>query len=194
MAWVALDRAVKAMERYKLDGPLDRWRQVRDAIHAQVCELGFDRTLNSFVQSYGSHALDASLLLIPLVGFLPPADPRVKGTVAAIERGLMRDGLLARYVPQESVDGLPPSEGAFIPCTFWLADNLHLQGRDDEARAIYERLLGLCNDVGLISEEYDSHAQRLLGNFPQAFSHVGLINTAINLSSQPGPADQRPQS
>lgn len=194
MAWVALDRGVKAAERFKLDGPLERWKQIRDTIHAQVCSEGFNSELGSFVQTYGSRELDASLLMIPLVGFLPATDPRVRGTVAAIEKGLMTDGFVARYITHESVDGLPTGEGAFLPCTFWLADNLHLMGRELEARKLFERLLGLCNDVGLISEEYDTQAGRLVGNFPQAFTHVGLVNTALNLSPIPGPADTRPKS
>jgi GH15 family glucan-1,4-alpha-glucosidase len=194
MAWVALDRAVKAIERFGLDGPLDRWTKVRDTIHDQICREGFNAEMNSFVQSYGSRDLDASLLMIPLVGFLPARDPRVRGTVAAIERGLMADGFVARYLTHETVDGLPAGEGAFLPCTFWLADNLHLMGREVEARKLFEHLLGLCNDVGLISEEYDAHTGRLLGNFPQAFTHVGLVNTALNLSPAPGPADTRPKS
>jgi GH15 family glucan-1,4-alpha-glucosidase len=194
MAWVAMDRAVKAMERFGLEGPRDRWAQVRDTIHEQVCREGFNAEMGSFVQSYGSRELDASLLMIPLVGFLPARDPRVRGTVAAIERGLMNDGFVARYVSHETVDGLPAGEGAFLPCTFWLADNLHLMGREAEARKLFERLLSLCNDVGLISEEYDPRTGRLLGNFPQAFTHVGLVNTALNLSPAPGPADTRPKS
>jgi len=194
MAWVAFDRGVKAMERFGLDGPTERWRQVRDAVHAQVCAEGFNAHLNSFVQSYGSTELDASLLMLPLVGFLPAKDPRMLGTVDAIEKGLMTDGYVARYLSHESVDGLPAGEGAFLPCTFWLADNPHLMGREAEARKIFERLLGLCNDVGLISEEYDVKAGRLVGNFPQAFTHVGLVNTALNLSPSPGPADTRPKS
>jgi GH15 family glucan-1,4-alpha-glucosidase len=194
MAWVALDRGVKAIERLGFQGPLERWKQTRAAIHEQVCREGFNAELNSFVQSYGSRELDASLLMIPLVGFLPPRDPRVRGMVAAVERGLVADGFVARYVPHPSVDGLPPGEGAFLPCTFWLADNLHLLGREADARKIFERLLGLCNDVGLISEEYDVKTGRMVGNFPQAFSHVGLVNTALNLSPAPGPADTRPKS
>jgi GH15 family glucan-1,4-alpha-glucosidase len=194
MAWVAIDRAVKAVERWGLEGPSDRWRQTRDAIHAEVCAKGFNADLGSFVQYYGSKELDASLLMVPLVGFLPADDPRVRGTVAAVEKGLMADGFAARYVPHQNVDGLTGGEGAFLPCTFWLADNMVLQGRLDEARALFERLLGLCNDVGLISEEYDPASKRLLGNFPQAFTHIGLINTALNLSTRPGPCDQRPQS
>ena len=147
------------------------------------------------MQSYGSRDLDASLLMMPLVGFLPASDPRVRGTVAAIERGLMSGRLRGPLHPAASrVDGLPPGEGAFLPCTFWLADNLHLMGREAEARRLFERLLGLCNDVGLISEEYDPKAGRLLGNFPQAFTHVALVNSALNLSPAPGPADTRPTS
>jgi GH15 family glucan-1,4-alpha-glucosidase len=194
MAWVAIDRAVKVVERFGFDGPIEQWKQTRDAIHAEVCKEGFNNDLDSFVQSYGSQELDASLLMIPLVGFLPARDARVRGTVAAIERGLVSNGFVSRYIPQTSVDGLPAQEGAFLPCTFWLADNLHLMGREAEARRIFERLLGLCNDVGLISEEYDTIAGRLVGNFPQAFSHVGLVNTALNLSPAPGPADTRPKS
>jgi GH15 family glucan-1,4-alpha-glucosidase len=193
MAWVAVDRAIKAVENFGLEAPVERWRQMRAAIHEQVCREGFDGGLNSFVQSYGSKELDASLLMIPLVGFLPASDPRVGGTVAAIERDLMRDGFVQRYASKRATDGLPPGEGAFLPCTFWLADNLYLLGRHDDARKLFERLLGLCNDVGLISEEYDAAARRLVGNFPQAFTHVALVNTACNLSPhQPGAADQRP--
>jgi GH15 family glucan-1,4-alpha-glucosidase len=191
MAWVAMDRAVKLGENFGLRGPIERWRGTRDTIHAQVCREGFNTELNSFVQYYGSSKLDASLLMIPLVGFLPPEDPRVRGTVAAIEGGLMKDGFVLRYIPDPEVESLPPGEGAFLPCTFWLADNLYLIGRRAEAKEIFERLLSLRNDVGLLSEEYDPHAKRLLGNFPQAFSHVGLVNTAINLSPQQGPAEHR---
>jgi GH15 family glucan-1,4-alpha-glucosidase len=194
MAWVAFDRAVKAIERFGVAGPVERWRQIRQAIHDEVCREGFNPELGSFVQFYGSKLLDASLLMIPLVGFLPPTDPRVRGTVAAIERNLLHDGFVARYSTASSVDGLPPGEGAFLACTFWLADNLYLQGRHEEARQVFERLLALRNDVGLLSEEYDPHARRLVGNFPQAFSHVGLVNTASNLSPGPGPADHRPKN
>jgi GH15 family glucan-1,4-alpha-glucosidase len=194
MAWVAVDRVIKAVENFGLKGPADRWRGLRATIHEQVCREGFDPDLNSFVQYYGSKDLDASLLMIPLVGFLPPSDPRVRGTVAAVERCLLRDGFVQRYVSRPTVDGLPEGEGAFLACTFWLADNLILLGRRDDARALFERLLGLCNDVGLLAEEFDPRAGRLLGNFPQAFSHVGLVNTAMNLSPAPGPVDQRPQS
>ncbi len=194
MAWVAVDRAVKSVERFRLDGPVDRWRALRATIHDEVCRKGFDPQLNAFVQSYGSKLLDASLLMTPLVGFLPASDARVHGTVAAIERHLVRDGFVARYSTEESVDGLPPGEGAFLACTFWLADNLVLLHRRDEAVRIFERLLDLRNDVGLLSEEYDVGARRLVGNFPQAFSHVGLVNTARNLALHDGPAEHRRQS
>jgi GH15 family glucan-1,4-alpha-glucosidase len=193
MAWVAFDRAVKAVERYGRDGRLDDWRRIRDAIHQQVCEQGFHRKRNAFVQAYESENLDASLLTIPLVGFLPADDPRVVGTVAAIERELMHGGFVARYDTKATDDGLPAGEGTFLPCTFWYADNLALQGRREEATAIFGRLLNLRNDVGLLSEEYDPRSRRLVGNFPQAFTHIGLINTAINLSSPAHcPACQRP--
>jgi GH15 family glucan-1,4-alpha-glucosidase len=190
MAWVALDRAIKAVELMGHDGPVDRWRAVRRELHDEVCREGYDSGRDSFVQFYGADHLDASLLQIPLVGFLPADDPRVKGTVAAIQRELMVDGLVHRYPPEgsESVDGLPPGEGAFLACTFWLADNLALMGRRDEALAIFERLLTLRNDVGLLAEEYDPASRRQLGNFPQAFSHVALVNTANYLSEGPMPA------
>ncbi|MBI3769981.1 MAG: glycoside hydrolase family 15 protein [Deltaproteobacteria bacterium] len=194
MAWVAVDRAVKSVERFKLAGPTDRWRALRTTIHEQVCQGGFDSELNAFVQFYGSKLLDASLLMMPLVGFLPAQDPRVRGTVDAIERHLMRDGFVARYATRESVDGLPPGEGVFLPCTFWMADILALLGRRDDALRIFERLLALRNDVGLLSEQYDVGSQRLIGNFPQAFSHVGLVNTARNLARHDGPAEHRRRS
>jgi len=189
MAWVAIDRGIKAAEKYGLDAPLDRWRQLRDTIHARVCKEGFDPSPNSFVQAFGSKLLDASLLMIPLVGFLEPDDPRLRGTVAAIEKHLMHDGFVARYDTAQTEDGLPPGEGAFLPCSFWLTDCLALLGRRDEARELFERLLGLCNDVGLLSEEYDPVAKRLVGNFPKAFTHVGLVNTALNLDREAGPAN-----
>jgi GH15 family glucan-1,4-alpha-glucosidase len=192
MAWVAVDRAVKAVERFGLEGPVDRWRRLRDVIHEDVCRQGYDADLGAFVQSYGSKLLDASLLMIPLVGFLPATDPRMLGTVRAIQQHLVADGFVARYQTLPHVDGLPPGEGAFLPCTFWLADNLVLQGRVSEARELFERLLSLRNDVGLLSEEYDPVSRRLLGNFPQAFSHMGLINTAWNLTRHGGPAEHRP--
>jgi GH15 family glucan-1,4-alpha-glucosidase len=191
MAWVAMDRAVKAIEQFGLDGPLDRWRAVREQIHDSVCRHGYDEELGSFVQTYGSKELDASLLQIPLVGFLPPEDPRVCGTVAAVEKRLLRAGFVDRYETRSGVDGLPPGEGAFLPCSFWLADNYVLQGRREEARVLFERLVGLANDVGLLSEEYDRGSGRLLGNFPQALSHVALVNTALNLSRPEGPAQDR---
>jgi GH15 family glucan-1,4-alpha-glucosidase len=191
MAWVAFDRAVRSIEEFGLEGPLERWRGVREQIHRDVCERGFDTTRNCFVQYYGSGGLDASLLLIAIVGFLPPEDPRVVGTVAAIERDLVRDGLVLRYDTGGGADGLPPGEGAFLACSFWLADNYILQGRLEEARSLFERLLALRNDVGLLAEEYDPRARRQLGNFPQAFSHLALLNTAHNLMSACGPARQR---
>jgi GH15 family glucan-1,4-alpha-glucosidase len=191
MVWVAFDRAVKAVERYGLDGPVERWRQLRNAVHTEVCAEGVDRDRNTFVQYYGSKELDASLLMIPLVGFLPPDDDLVIATVRAIEQDLTWRGLLRRYRPREDVDGLPGGEGAFIACTFWLADNYALQGRHDDARNLFEQLLGLRNDLGLLSEQYDPAAGRQLGNFPQAFSHVMLINTARNLARAHGPAEER---
>jgi GH15 family glucan-1,4-alpha-glucosidase len=194
MAWVAFDRAVKAVEAFGLAGPVGRWRALRDRIHAEVCDRAFDTKLGSFVQSYGGMELDASLLLMPLVGFLPPDDPRVRGTVEAIQRRLAVDGLLLRYDTGSTDDGLPPGEGAFLACSFWLADNLVLQGRHAEAQSLFERLLALRNDVGLLAEEYDPRARRMLGNFPQAFSHVALVNTALNLTRMAGPAEQRGES
>jgi GH15 family glucan-1,4-alpha-glucosidase len=194
MAWVAVDRAVKAVEQFNLPGNLDRWRALRSAIFEDVCSRGFNATRGSFTQSYDSDRLDGSLLMIPLVGFLPPTDPRVIGTVQAISRELVFDGLVYRYDPDNSggIDGLPPGEGAFLPCSFWLVDCLHLLGQTDEARDMFERLLGLRNSLGLLSEEYDPKNRRLIGNFPQAFSHVGVINTAKNLSPDgPGPAETR---
>jgi GH15 family glucan-1,4-alpha-glucosidase len=194
MAWVAVDRGVRAIERCKCEGPVERWRALRDEIHDEVCRAGFNAELDSFVQYYGAEReLDASLLMMPLVGFLPATDRRVRGTVAAIERHLMRDGFVQRYSVKPEIDGLPPGEGAFIACTFWLADNYTMIGRRDEALAVFERLLALCNDVGLLSEEYDPVARRMLGNFPQAYSHVGLVNTARNLALRDhGPAQDRP--
>ena len=186
MAWVAFDRAIRSAEEFGLKAPLDRWRKTRDAIHAQVCERGFDAARNSFVQSYGAKALDASLLLIPIVGFLPPSDARVTGTLAAIERELIRDGLVIRYDTGEAKDGLPPGEGAFLACSFWLVGNYTLAGRRKEAQALFDRLLTLRNDVGLLAEEYDPVAKRQLGNFPQAFSHLSLINAARRLMSEDG--------
>jgi len=191
MAWVAFDRAVKMVEGFNAPGPVERWRELRERIHADVCANGFNRKRNSFVQSYGADALDASLLLIPMSGFLPAKDPRVVGTLEAIRRELTQDGLVLRYRAHEADDGLPPGEGVFLACSFWLADNLCMQGRGDEAQETFERLLGLANDVGLLAEEYDPAGRRLLGNFPQAFSHVGLVNTAMNLYQHEKPAEQR---
>jgi GH15 family glucan-1,4-alpha-glucosidase len=182
MAWVAFDRAVKGVERFGLDGPVEHWRRMRDAIHAQVCDMAFDARRNTFVQSYCSRHLDASLLLIPQVGFLPPDDPRVRGTVEAIERELMVDGLLLRYSTETGVDALPPGEATFLVCSFWFTDALALVGRREQAEALFERLLALRNDVGLLSEEYDPRHRRMLGNFPQALSHMALVNTAHLLS------------
>ena len=186
MAWVAFDRAVRSVETQDLDGPIDHWRAIRDEIHRDVCEYGFDDDLGSFTQSYESKELDASLLLIPLVGFLPASDPRVRGTVEAVERGLVEHGLVLRYRTHESgVDALPPGEGVFLPCSFWLVDCLELLDRRDDARDLFDRLVGLANDLGLISEEYDPVAKRLLGNFPQAFTHLVLVNSAFNLMPHP---------
>jgi GH15 family glucan-1,4-alpha-glucosidase len=194
MAWVAMDRAVKSVEEFGLTGDASKWRRLRSQIHEDVCRRGFDVGVNSFVQYYGSKDTDASLLMLPLVGFLPATDPRMRGTVDFIQRQLMRNGFVDRYVPAPDVDGLPGGEGSFLLCTFWLADNLALQGRYDEARDLFERLLGLRNDVGLLSEQYDPETHRMLGNFPQAFSHVGLINTARNLTRHGGPAVDRQNS
>jgi len=191
MAWVAFDRVVRSATEFGLEGPVDHWKEVRDAIHAQVCERGFDPAQGAFVQSYGSSALDASLLLASVVGFLPPDDPRMVGTVTAIERHLLRDGLVLRYDTGDGKDGLPPGEGAFLACSFWLADNYLLQDRVDEAQALFDRLLGFRNDVGLLAEEYDPVAKRQLGNFPQAFSHLALINTGSGLAGRRGTAHQR---
>jgi GH15 family glucan-1,4-alpha-glucosidase len=194
MAWVAVDRTVKAIERFGFDGPLEHWRKLRTTIHEEVCRKGFNSERNSFVQCYGGTNLDASLLMIPLVGFLPASDTRVAGTVEAIERDLLKDGFVTRYDTKEEIDGLPPGEGAFLPCTFWLADDFALLGRRDEALRLFKRLLALRNDLGLLSEEYDPAECRFLGNFPQAFSHVSLINTASNLSRTIGPAKDRQRS
>ncbi|HZX42981.1 MAG TPA: glycoside hydrolase family 15 protein [Myxococcaceae bacterium] len=194
MCWVALDRMVKMVEEFGVKGPADRWRAVRDRIHAEVCEKGWSETRGSFTQFYGSDRLDASLLLIPQVGFLPASDPRVVKTVEAIQRELVQDGFVLRYQTDASatVDGLPPGEGAFLPCSFWLADALAMLERRDEAHELFERLLSLRNDVGLLSEEYDPRARRLVGNFPQAFSHIALVDTASNLARLPSaPGEHR---
>jgi GH15 family glucan-1,4-alpha-glucosidase len=194
MAWVAVDRAVKMVEQFGAKGPLDRWRALREKIHQQVCEQALDPKRGVFVQCYGGRELDASVLMLSLVGFLPPTDERIVATVKAIEKELMYKGFVLRYQTESGVDGLPPGEGTFIPCTLWLADNLTLMGRRDEAVELFERVLSVRNDLGLLAEEYDPNARRLLGNFPQAFSHVGLINTAVNLSRAVGPAEHRKES
>ncbi len=181
MAWVAFDRAIKTVERTELDGPLDRWRALRARIHADVCARGFDEERRAFTQSYGSAALDAATLLIPLVGFLPPDDPRVLGTIDAVVDELVEDGLVLRYRTEVAGDGLPPGEGAFLPCSFWLVDALAVTGRPKEAVVLFDRLLALTNDVGLLAEEYDPQAGRLVGNFPQAFTHVALVSSALLL-------------
>jgi GH15 family glucan-1,4-alpha-glucosidase len=191
MAWVAFDRAIRSAEQFRLDGPLDRWREICKAIRADVCRRGFDRELGSFVQSYGSKQLDASLLLLPLVGFLPPDDPRVRGTVRAIEQRLLVDGFVLRYDSADTDDGLPPGEGVFLACSFWLVDTYIQQQRWQDARRLFDRLLELRNDVGLLSEEYDPRTGRLVGNFPQAFTHVALVNSAFNLTRYEKPAEQR---
>jgi GH15 family glucan-1,4-alpha-glucosidase len=191
MAWVAFDRAVKAIETFGQSGNVDAWRQARDEVRRQVMAEGFNPEVNAFTQYYGSKDPDASLLMLPMVGFIPAHDPRMVGTVELIARRLLKDGFVARYPTTSGVDGLPGSEGGFLICTFWYADNLALQGRHPEAREVFERLLALRNDVGLLSEEYDPRSKRMIGNFPQAFSHIGLINTARNLTTAGGPAEER---
>ncbi len=182
MAWVAVDRLIRSAEKGRFETDIPRWKSLRDTIHEQVCRQGFSTDMNSFVQYYGSEHLDASLLMMPLVGFLPADDPRMVGTVKAIETHLSKNGFVARYTQDPSVDGLPQGEGVFLACSFWLADNYALQNRREDAVRLFERLLAIRNDVGLLSEEYDPFAKRMLGNFPQAFPHVGLVNTAFNLS------------
>jgi GH15 family glucan-1,4-alpha-glucosidase len=191
MAWVAFDRAVRAVERFGRDDPTERWQARREEIHREVLREGFDRERGTFTRAYGSRELDGALLMIGLVGFLPPGDERIRGTVDAIQRELCEDGLVLRYRTEDGGDGLPGREGAFLPCSFWLVDNLALMGRSQEALALFERLRGLCNDVGLISEEYDPATGRLVGNFPQAFTHVGLVNSAAALSDAPHPPERR---
>ncbi|ALS62758.1 glycoside hydrolase family 15 protein [Pandoraea norimbergensis] len=183
MAWVAFDRAIKSAERFNLPGPVDHWRKLCQEIHTDVCTHGFDKTRNAFMQAYGSDEMDASALMIPLVGFLPPDDPRVIGTVEAVERELMRDGLVQRYRTSRVDDGLPAGEGAFLACSFWMVDCLVMLGRQGDARKLFERLLSLRNDVGLLAEEYDTHHKRQVGNFPQAFSHIALVHAAIRLEA-----------
>ena len=194
MAWVALDRGIRAVEDFGLQGPVERWRAVRDAIHDEVCARGFNQKLGSFVQSYDSREMDASLLLLPTTGFLPPDDPRIRGTIEAVERHLLVDGFVLRYNSDTADDGLPAGEGAFLACSFWLVDAYVLRGRLDDARRMFERLLSLRNDLGLLAEEYDTRGRRLVGNFPQAFSHIALVNTAHNLARATKPAHQRAAS
>jgi GH15 family glucan-1,4-alpha-glucosidase len=195
MAWVAFDRGIKSAEEFGLDdAPLDHWRELRDEIHADVCRNGYDPDLGSFVQSYGSKELDASLLLLPLFDFLPQADPRLRGTVEAIERELLVDGFVRRYRTEANVDGLSGDEAPFLACSFWLVESYLLLGRLDDAKALFQRLLDIRNDVGLLAEEYDPIAKRQLGNVPQAFSHVALVTTAFRLAEalQHDPASRRP--
>ena len=194
MAWVAFDRAVKYAERCGGNGNVDLWRKLRQTVHQEVCEKGFDTELNSFTQTFASKRLDASLLLIPLVGFLPPDDKRVRGTVEAIEKHLMSGGFVRRYDPSQMDDGVRGEEGRFLACSFWLVSALHLMGQRDKARKLFERLLSLRNDVGLLSEEYDPEAGRLVGNFPQALSHIALVNSAFEVSRVSGPGKQRAES
>jgi GH15 family glucan-1,4-alpha-glucosidase len=187
MAWVAFDRAIRGMEESGGDYPTQRWRQIRDEIHQDVCAKGFDPKIGGFTQYYGSEIVDASLLLAPIFGFLPADDPRIRGTVEAIERRLLKGGFVLRYEqPDAGVDGLPPGEGAFLACSFWYVDVLVLQGRLEEARVMFERLIAVANDVGLFAEEYDPGSKRMLGNFPQAFSHIALVNSAYLLGAAPG--------
>jgi GH15 family glucan-1,4-alpha-glucosidase len=191
MAWVAVDRAIRSAEAFGLEGPVNEWRALCDQIRADVMTHGFDAGRNTFVQAYGETALDASLLLLGQVGFLKADDPAFIGTVEAIERELLVDGFVQRYQTGKTDDGLPPGEGAFLACSFWLADAYAMIGRQDDARALFERLLAIRNDLGLLAEEYDPVAHRFAGNFPQAFSHIGLINTAANLTHDRKPNDQR---
>ncbi|MGO9483985.1 MAG: glycoside hydrolase family 15 protein [Rhodomicrobium sp.] len=192
MAWVAFDRAIKLADEFGLPGPVEKWEAERTAIHDEVCAKAYDAERSAFMQHYGAKTLDASVLMMPLVGFLPATDPRVSGTIAAIERDLTAEGFVLRYDTGSGQDGLPPGEGAFLPCSFWLADCLLMLGRTSEARRLFKRLAGLCNDVGLLAEEYDPKAQRLTGNFPQAFSHIALVNTAHNLVLAEKPPKEHP--
>jgi len=193
MAWVAFDRTIKSAENFGLEGPLEEWRRLRDEICDDVCTHAYNKKLGTFVQAYGSDQLDASLLMVPCVGFLPVSDPRIAATIAAIERRLLRDGLVIRYCTEDVTDALPPGEGAFLACSFWLVDVYILQERFEEAENLFRRLVGLCNEVGLLSEEYDPSSGRLIGNFPQAFSHMALVNSAYNLTRVRKPLLQRAQ-
>jgi GH15 family glucan-1,4-alpha-glucosidase len=188
MTWVAFDRGIKSAEKFGFKAPLEKWRTLRDAIHRDICEKGFDSELNSFVESYGSKLLDASILLLPSVGFLEASDPRVRGTLQAIEKYLMRDGFVLRHDPREVEQ--QPAEGAFLACSLWLADAYVLSGEFDKARALFDRVVAVANDLGLLSEEFDSGAGRQTGNFPQALTHIALINTAHNLSAAKQAADK----
>jgi GH15 family glucan-1,4-alpha-glucosidase len=194
MAWVAFDRAVQAMEKFNRKGNLDRWRELRDLIHRDICAKAYDPDLGSFTQAYGSKQLDASLLLMPQVGFLPYSDPRVRGTIEAIEKNLMAEGFVLRYRTEHVDDGLPAGEGAFLACSFWMVSALKMLGRTDDARALFERLLALRNDVGLLAEEYDPRIKRQVGNFPQALSHISLINAAFEFNRATSPGEQRAES
>ena len=189
MAWVAFDRACRSVQQQGLHGPVERWARLRDEIHAEVCREAWDERLGSFTQYYGSGTVDAALLMIPIVGFLPGDDPRVRGTIAAIERDLADDGLLLRYRTEDPVDGLPPGEGTFLPCSFWLVEALVLSGRADDARSLFHRLVDLSNDLGLLAVEYDTCAARLVGNYPQAFTHLGLVSAALCLERDGSPRD-----
>lgn len=191
MAWLAFERSIADLDSHKLEGPRDRWVSLREQIRDEIYAHGYSQERGCFVQSYGSRELDASLLMLPLVGFVHPDDERMIRTVSAIERELIQDGLVLRYRSEVVKDGLPPNEGVFLPCSFWLVDNYTLQRRFDDAERLFEHLLSLRNDLGLLSEEYDPRAQRLLGNFPQAFSHIALVNTAFNLCQPVGPAQDR---
>jgi GH15 family glucan-1,4-alpha-glucosidase len=193
MVWVAFDRAVRSIEKFGLSGPLERWRALRDEIHREVCEHGYSKHTGTFTQTYGGTELDASLLLIPLVGFLPPDDPRILATVRAIERDLLIDDtFVLRYRSDAKLDGLPPGEGAFLACSFWLVSARVMHGRIDEAKALFERLLAVRNDLGLLAEEYEPRARRMVGNFPQAFSHLALVDAAVSLSNVgENPAEHR---
>ena len=190
MSWVAFDRAIKSAEHFRFEAPLAEWKALRAAIHRDVCENGFDREQNAFVESYGAEVLDASILLLPSVGFLPCSDPRVKGTIAAIERHLMRGGFVLRHDPRRITDEKEPIEGAFLACSLWLADAYLLAGRIGDAHTMFERVVSVANDLGLLAEEYDPDAGRQTGNFPQALTHIALINTAHNLVSARQPTQK----
>ena len=191
MCWAAFDRAVKLADEFGVEGNVERWRSVRDTIHDDVCKNGFDASINSFTQYYGGRSVDASLLLMPQLGFLPPDDPRILGTVKAIEDQLLHDGLVLRYRTDDVDDGVGGKEGAFLACSFWLADAYALVGRKEEAAALFDHLLSLRNNLGLLAEEYDTIGKRLVGNYPQGFSHLGLINTANTLAGRHLAAHQR---